>query len=269
VFRANQFFDVRDPASDWVVAVHRDARSKTLPRGWRGATFSSVLEGFSRLPSLLAHEFGPVRKIASAHGEFRACRLCGASRGEYETGETVWADLDGSQLPSRVAHHLDQQCPGPSGRLRDYYGLARTAVASLASGAPSDEERPAPCGANILVVDDDADARNALADLLEADVYSVSCARDGKEALERLKVSPTPSLVIVDLLMPVMDGWQFRAEQKRDPSIGAIPVVILTALRQVPDMDDAVAVFHKPVDVTSLLEVVRRCCRDNAQPAEK
>ena len=207
--------------------------------------------------ALSAHEFGSPLLIPSAHGEFRACRLCGASRGIYETGETIWLDLDGSELPGKVAFNLEQQCPGPVGRLRDYYGVGRTAVASLPGGAEA-AERPA-SGGRILVVDDDIDARNALADVLEDEGYTVVCARNGKEALEHLRSLPRPSLIILDLLMPEMDGWQFRSEQKRDAAISAIPVVALTALQQTQEFE-CDALLHKPADLKRLLATVSRYC---------
>ena len=209
------------------------------------------------MPGLSAHEFGPPRLVPTAHGEFRACRLCGASRGVYETGETIWLDLDGSELPGKVAYNLEQQCPGPSGRLRDYYGLARTAVASL-PGEAGGAERPAD-GARVLVVDDDLDARSALADVLEEEGYEVACARNGKEALEHLRSLPRPSLIILDLLMPEMDGWQFRTRQKADPAIANIPVVVLTALQQTRECE-CEALMHKPADLKRLLEMVSRYC---------
>jgi CheY-like chemotaxis protein len=209
------------------------------------------------LPDLSPHEFGPPRLLPSAHGEFRACRLCGASRGVYETGETIWLDLDGSELPGKVAHNLEQQCPGPSGRLRDHFGVGRSAVASLATET-ANAERPVP-GARILVVDDDLDARNALADVLEDEGYIVACARNGKEALEHLRAQPRPSLVILDLLMPEMDGWQFRTEQMRDPAISGIPVVVLTALHQTREFDCS-ELLHKPADLNRLLQVLSRYC---------
>jgi CheY-like chemotaxis protein len=77
--------------------------------------------------------------------------------------------------------------------------------------------------------------------------------------LDQLKSSGLPSLILLDLLMPVMDGWQFREQQKRDAAIRGIPVIVLTALRQVPDFD-AEALFHKPVEIPDLLDAVRRCC---------
>ena len=116
-----------------------------------------------------------------------------------------------------------------------------------------------PLDNKILVVEDDADACEALAQLLQDEGYGVASARNGREALEQLKSADLPSVIILDLLMPVMDGWQFREEQKRNAAISSIPVIVLTALRPSPDFD-AEAFFHKPVEIPHLLDVVRRCC---------
>ena len=103
----------------------------------------------------------------------------------------------------------------------------------------------------------------ALADLLEACGYEVETAANGHEALEFLRTRSAPAVIILDLLMPVMDGWEFRAEQKRDSNLAAIPVVALTALRQLPDFD-AAAVVHKPVEFKRLLNAITRCSGERA-----
>ena len=73
--------------------------------------------------------------------------------------------------------------------------------------------------ATILVVDDDRGAMEALSDILEYEGYHVERAQDGLQALEHLQKSrPSPNLIILDLLMPVMDGWEFRIRQKEDPN---------------------------------------------------
>src|SRR5512143_1398068 len=84
--------------------------------------------------------------------------------------------------------------------------------------------------AHILVVDDDSDLREAMTEALEDAGYSVAAAGDGAQALEYLRNSSRrPDLILLDLRMPNMDGWGFRAEQLRSVEHASIPVVVLTA----------------------------------------
>ena len=111
----------------------------------------------------------------------------------------------------------------------------------------------------ILVVEDDADALEALGDLLESQGYTVTSARHGAEALDLLGQSPLPRLIVLDLLMPTMDGWEFRRRQKNDPRIADIPVVVVSASSSAKPID-ADAVLRKPVDIDRLLETIARHC---------
>lgn len=109
--------------------------------------------------------------------------------------------------------------------------------------------------AQILIVDDDAGSRHALADLLRDEGFSVAAVQDGTDALAYLRTSPPPGLIILDLMMPGMDGWDLRHEQKRDPKLAAIPVIAVSAAGKLPDAD---AQFRKPLDFDAFLETVRR-----------
>ena len=112
----------------------------------------------------------------------------------------------------------------------------------------------------ILVVDDDRGAMEALSDILEYEGYRVQRAQNGLQALEYLqKTRPCPNLIILDLLMPVMDGWEFRMRQKDDPALAKVPVLVVTAIAATAGID-AVSVLHKPVDVDALLRTVARYC---------
>ena len=112
----------------------------------------------------------------------------------------------------------------------------------------------------ILVVEDDEDAREAMVALLQMKGYRAVPAGNGKEALDYLNRAPVPDLIILDLWMPVMDGWQFRNEQIKDPRLAEIPVIVLTALSDQTDMD-ANEIIIKPVDVDRLLTTVSHYCR--------
>jgi CheY-like chemotaxis protein len=112
----------------------------------------------------------------------------------------------------------------------------------------------------ILVVEDDEDAREAMVALLQMKGYRAVPAGNGKQALDYLNRAPVPDLIILDLWMPVMDGWQFRNEQIKDPRLAEIPVIVLTALSDRTDID-ANEIIIKPVDVDRLLTTVSHYCR--------
>jgi CheY-like chemotaxis protein len=118
-----------------------------------------------------------------------------------------------------------------------------------------------PCG-GILVVDDDPDIRDSLREVLEDEGYEVACVGNGKEALDHLKsVNPQPCVILLDLMMPVMDGWQFRKEQKLHPEIADIPLVVITATGKRPVLIDAAELVMKPLDLTRLFQSVERYCK--------
>jgi CheY-like chemotaxis protein len=119
-----------------------------------------------------------------------------------------------------------------------------------------DEKRDGP---HILVVEDDEDTREAMVALLQMKGYYAVPAGNGKQALEYLNQAPVPDLIILDLWMPVMDGWQFRAEQTRNPQLAHIPVIVVTALSDRTDVD-ANEIIIKPVDVNRLLTTISHYC---------
>lgn len=117
----------------------------------------------------------------------------------------------------------------------------------------------------ILVVDDDDDVRAALAEVLAEEGYRVTGATNGREALDCMRKGPRPDVILLDMMMPVMDGWQFRAEQQRDPRLAAIPVVVLSASPQyATETLDCACSLRKPVELDLLLETVARLCRCGA-----
>ena len=108
----------------------------------------------------------------------------------------------------------------------------------------------------VLVIDDDADVRAALADGLGAQGYAVDLATDGADALARLAQGPSPDAIVLDLGMPRMNGWQFRDLQKRLPALARIPVVVLTG--EPPLGIDARDVVVKTAPIAALDEAIRR-----------
>jgi CheY-like chemotaxis protein len=116
------------------------------------------------------------------------------------------------------------------------------------------------CPDPILIVDDDTDVREVLGELLADEGYETRMCANGRAALEALRDGGArPRLILLDLMMPEMDGWQFRAEQLRDASLRSIPVVVMTASRGV-DRDDlgGAEVLQKPVGLGAILEAVER-----------
>lgn len=116
-------------------------------------------------------------------------------------------------------------------------------------------------GAEVLIVDDDFEASSVLADILDFQGYSVACSHNGKHALEYLRSSPLPRLIILDLQMPVMDGWQFRREQKADQTLSGVPVVVVSGFVDSANID-ADTILSKPVDLEQLLKIVGRLVRE-------
>jgi CheY-like chemotaxis protein len=110
----------------------------------------------------------------------------------------------------------------------------------------------------VLLVEDDADLRDMMALLLHLEGFDTTTAVHGREALDRLHaVSDLPHVILLDLMMPVMDGWQFRREQLADTRLDAIPVVVLSAVAdRVSDLN-AAAVLSKPLDLEILLKTLR------------
>jgi CheY-like chemotaxis protein len=111
--------------------------------------------------------------------------------------------------------------------------------------------------AKLLIVEDDDGARTALGDIFDFEGYRVALAANGEEALEYLRTEPLPDLIVLDLQMPIMNGWQFRREQNRDSRLAEVPVVVITAFQSAGDID-VEEVVYKPIDIERLLSVVHR-----------
>lgn len=115
----------------------------------------------------------------------------------------------------------------------------------------------------VLVVEDDDDVRGAMAALLELKGYRVVEAENGRAALDYLR-DALPCLILLDLFMPEMDGWAFRAHQLQDVRLARVPVIILSAdglaAQQAGTTAGVVAVMTKPVEFSRLLAVVGQHC---------
>lgn len=108
-----------------------------------------------------------------------------------------------------------------------------------------------------MVVDDDPDIRDTLADVLEQQGFEVRVVANGHDALQLLRQDYRPSVILLDLMMPVMDGWLFRSLQRTDPDLANIPVVVISAA---PSWYSPIDVHHyvaKPLDFDRLVEKLR------------
>ena len=115
--------------------------------------------------------------------------------------------------------------------------------------------------ASVLVVDDDPNLVRLMSKFLKLEGFAPVPAANGKEALAYLRGGGDASVILLDLRMPVMDGWTFRIEQRRDPVLADIPIVVLSGLEMdgIHEME-AAASFHKPVSFPEVVGVVRRLC---------
>jgi CheY-like chemotaxis protein len=113
----------------------------------------------------------------------------------------------------------------------------------------------------VLIVEDDADLREMMAQLLTLEGFRAETVANGRDALEYLRRGDRPEVILLDLMMPVMDGWEFRRRQRADPAVADVPVVVLSALDATRAVDLQEAAFlKKPLDFDRLLQLVRRYC---------
>jgi CheY-like chemotaxis protein len=116
----------------------------------------------------------------------------------------------------------------------------------------------------VLVVDDDEPFRTEIVEVLRRSGYAVVSAGDGREALEYLRGDNTPALVILDMMMPLMEGWSLFEAVKRDPRLASVPIVLLTCVGDseddMPELDVS-GYLNKPVRMTKLLSIAAEHCR--------
>jgi CheY-like chemotaxis protein len=112
----------------------------------------------------------------------------------------------------------------------------------------------------VLVVDDNPEIRSSLEEVLGEEGYQVVGVADGQEALDYLTTREEPRVILLDLMMPVMDGWQFRAEQKKNPKLANIPVIVISAMADAAQDIGAERVLSKPLSPEILLRAVKDYC---------
>lgn len=115
---------------------------------------------------------------------------------------------------------------------------------------------------SILVVDDDTDLRETLGELLCDEGYDARLFENGRTALEFLRHGERPKLILLDLMMPEMNGWQFREEQLKHAELKDIPVVVMTASHGFGGHPiSAQEILYKPVAFGQIIDAVERNCR--------
>jgi CheY-like chemotaxis protein len=113
----------------------------------------------------------------------------------------------------------------------------------------------------VLIVEDDEDLREMMAQMLTLEGFEAVAVANGREALEYLHEAEKPDVILLDLMMPVMDGWEFRRQQQADPALAPVPVIVLSALDQARASNlEAEAFLKKPLDFDRLLSLVRAYC---------
>ena len=120
------------------------------------------------------------------------------------------------------------------------------------------DQRPA-----VLIIEDNEPVRRLLLDVIGGEGFEVLGATTGAEALEQLRRGVNVCVILLDLMLPGMSGFEFRQQQQRDPALAHIPVVIISAYARMHTTVrrlDAVAYFEKPIDIDRLLETVARYC---------
>ena len=128
------------------------------------------------------------------------------------------------------------------------------------NGSAEGDQKKVDTSKFVLIVDDDPNLLEVTSFVIESEGMAVETAKNGEEALALLRAGRLPGLVLLDLMMPVMNGWEFLDEVAKDPLLKVLPVVVLTAAQraQVPG---GVEVLCKPVDLRALLRVVERYVR--------
>lgn len=113
----------------------------------------------------------------------------------------------------------------------------------------------------ILIVEDDHDIRETFREVLELEGYRVLTAANGREALEETSPGEAVCLILLDLMMPVMNGWEFLETRSGNPALAQAPVVVITAAGTRPDkVPQATQIIKKPVEIDALIDVVSRYC---------
>ncbi len=127
---------------------------------------------------------------------------------------------------------------------------------------PGTTPRPAVEARRLLLIEDDFALRAHLAELLMQEGFYVGCAADGAEALRRLHIEPLPAVILLDIMLPRVNGLAFRAAQLRSTALRKIPTVVITSRKDLVELDELEfsAVFKKPIDFDQLVGALNQLC---------
>lgn len=112
----------------------------------------------------------------------------------------------------------------------------------------------------ILVIEDDHAIREIMSEALEIEGYTVDTAENGEVGLEKLRRDPLPRLILLDLMMPVMDGWQFMKLVRKDHNLNPIPIVLLSAFMERSHEIVCQGRVSKPIELDTLFDMVKHYC---------
>jgi two-component system chemotaxis response regulator CheY len=115
----------------------------------------------------------------------------------------------------------------------------------------------------ILIIEDDAAIRDTLAEILEYEGFGVVATASGEEALQRLQEGLEPGLILLDLMMPGINGWGVAGQLRRLPALASVPVVVVSGVHDIEQQAASLGVqgcLDKPVEVERLLEIIQRFC---------
>jgi len=181
-----------------------------------------------------------------------------------ELSHAAMSSVAGSSAEQRVAGQsplaVDALGADPLDATQMLESKSKTGAGALgAAGGAGEGEAPVAARRAIMIVDDDDAIREALEDVLGDEGYEVVGMSDGQQALDYLRVEKRPSAILVDLWMPVMDGWKFLDALLEDPRFSRIPLVVLTAARDQRARDLRVSeVLTKPVQLQQVLGTLER-----------
>lgn len=122
------------------------------------------------------------------------------------------------------------------------------------------------CCQSVLVVEDDEDIRTTMVQIIESEGYRTESAVNGHEALELLRRIEKPCLVLLDMMMPIMNGREFLDAIMKDSVLAPIPVLIVSAIADRTSTNGAVGFLKKPIEIGMVLEMVDRYCRASTDP---
>lgn len=109
---------------------------------------------------------------------------------------------------------------------------------------------------NILIIEDDNAIRDAMASVLELEGYSTVLASNGKQGMEMIKAGHVPDIILLDMMMPIMSGWDFLDFIRANEETSQIPIIVVSAYGEIAKSVRPHAVVPKPVQVNSLLETI-------------